>query len=237
MSIEPEELSQLQRAYAEYGELSGYLEREYSIEWQDEAGNTWRKTCTVINLGRPDRGVPVDPDEAMESEDGLFSDENSQMADAWRARHQRKLENDAILVERLREAFVKYGPMTTTRMANKVNLKRARVKDLVKNHPDIFKFFGGTERTWGLLHQEMPAVVKRKVTPLMIAARELLLERGPMTAPEVANALGKYQTSIHNSLKTRDDWFVGVGIRPMEGNRPAACIWGLVGVHDQQATR
>ena len=218
--------------YPEYDNMSGYLERRYSVEWEDAQGTLWRKTCTVINLGRPDRGTPVNPDEAMETDDGLFRDEHSQMADAWKARREQKIANDAILVERLRAAYAKHGPMTSSRIAGKVHLKQARVAELLRSRPDLFQFFGGFDRAWGLLDQEYTPVAKKKVTQLMLDIRGLLLERGPMTSPAIADVLGKYPTSVHNSLKNHGDWFVGVGTQPIQGNRPATRIWGLAGVHD-----
>ena len=54
--------------FAEYDHLTGYVDRVYTVEWTDKTGNLWRKTCTVINLGRPDRGIPVDPDAQMQPE-------------------------------------------------------------------------------------------------------------------------------------------------------------------------
>lgn len=49
----------------EYDGLSGYVERTYTTTWRDTQGNLWRKTCQVVNLGRPDRGIVVDPDAAI----------------------------------------------------------------------------------------------------------------------------------------------------------------------------
>ena len=54
--------------FAEYDNLTGYVEQTYTREWTDAAGNRWRKVVTVINLGRPDRGIPVDPDAQMQAE-------------------------------------------------------------------------------------------------------------------------------------------------------------------------
>ena len=51
--------------FSEYDSLTGYVERTYATTWRDAQGNLWRKTCTLINLGRPDRGIVVDPDAAM----------------------------------------------------------------------------------------------------------------------------------------------------------------------------
>lgn len=48
--------------FDEYDALTGYVERTYTKTWRDADGNLWRKTTTIVNLGRPDRGVPVDPD-------------------------------------------------------------------------------------------------------------------------------------------------------------------------------
>jgi hypothetical protein len=51
--------------FAEYDGLTGYVERTYTTTWRDKDGTLWRKTCQVLNLGRPDRGIVVDPDTAI----------------------------------------------------------------------------------------------------------------------------------------------------------------------------
>lgn len=66
-----QESRDMRNAHAEYEKLTGYVSRQYAVEWEDANGNTWRKTCTVINLGRPDRGIPVDPDEMIENVERL----------------------------------------------------------------------------------------------------------------------------------------------------------------------
>lgn len=53
----------------EYDGLTGYVTAQYTVNWQDTNGIRWRKVCTVINLGRPDRGIPADDvDAAMKPE-------------------------------------------------------------------------------------------------------------------------------------------------------------------------
>jgi hypothetical protein len=54
--------------YPEYDGLTGYVTKTYSTEWLDTQGNLWRKTCTVINLGRPDRGIVGDVDAQLVEE-------------------------------------------------------------------------------------------------------------------------------------------------------------------------
>lgn len=51
--------------FSEYDNLTGRVVRQYCVEWEDEQGNRWRKVCQVIDLGRPDRGIVVDPDAAI----------------------------------------------------------------------------------------------------------------------------------------------------------------------------
>lgn len=54
--------------YAEYDGLTGYVDKVIVQEWIDQQGNHWRKTITVVNLGKPDRGIVHDPAAILERE-------------------------------------------------------------------------------------------------------------------------------------------------------------------------
>jgi hypothetical protein len=130
--------------FGEYDNLTGYLTREYSVEWEDSSGTRWRKTCTVINLGRPDRGVPVDTPEEEEWDEG-----GGVANTVVRAKRGAVL---ALLVEVLRA----YGPRTTPQLAVRVGRARQAIQNTLTARVDLFmKVSGpskrGVDTTWGLV--------------------------------------------------------------------------------------
>ncbi len=58
--------------FPEYDNLSGYVVGNYVSYWEDEDGSMYRKTVMVVNLGRPDRGTPADPDAQLKAENTRY---------------------------------------------------------------------------------------------------------------------------------------------------------------------
>lgn len=137
----------MRNAHAEYARLTGYVSDQYAVEWEDENGNLWRKTCTVINLGRPDRGVPVDPDEAIKSE---------RWPKDYRQRIPRKPAVPPVNAaqERTVDYLRKFGPSTIPDIAGHFGLYLSGVqKHLTKREGHVYERVGkrGRSDLWGLI--------------------------------------------------------------------------------------
>lgn len=90
-------------------------------------------------------------------------------------------------------------------------------------HADLGKEFGyGEER----------AVVQRAPAAEIAA---VLQERGPQTALAVARALHLGKHHVYSAIYTRPDQFVVVGHTLCERNGNTTYVWGIKGVHDQEA--
>ena len=131
--------------FAEYDSLTGYLTSTYTVEWVDRQGTRWRKTCQVINLGRPDRGAPVDPATATMPEPMPPEDERKK-------RGVRAAKGE--LTKRCFALLSRTGPATTYEIAMATSRSVATIRGTMYNRPDLFVCVAGGgrghESTWGI---------------------------------------------------------------------------------------
>lgn len=132
----------------DYDELTGYVTGHYTTEWIDRGGTRWRTTVEIINLGRPDRVRPVDPDEAMQP-DHTFR-ERFATAAAMAGKQRAKAQRSALLVEKITAAFAEHGPMCAYDVAVIVGVAGATALNVLRAHREQFEFFGGKAARWGL---------------------------------------------------------------------------------------
>lgn len=133
-------------AHAEYAKLTGYVSRQYAVEWEDENGNTWRKTCTVINLGRPDRGIPVDPDNEMSKPIPPADPRDGGNMPMMR-RAERVIQTQEIVVDYL----TRNGMTSAKDMARPLGISRTTLIDhLHKRDTIYFRKRDGRAILWGL---------------------------------------------------------------------------------------
>lgn len=136
----------------EYDNLTGYVVKEYTMEWTGEDGTRWRKTCTVINLGKPDRSIPVDPDKVMNEQEPLAFRRNPGVAERLaREREERKAARHAIFVEQIRTFLVEHGPHTARKTCDKLKIPQYAVLEVLREHRDIFTPLGGNRSAWGVV--------------------------------------------------------------------------------------
>lgn len=132
--------------YGEYDNLTGYVDRTYSVEWEDAHGNTWRKTCTVINLGRPDRGIPVDPDNEMSKPIPPADPRDGGNMPMMR-RAERVVQTQEIVVDYL----TRNGMTSAKDMARPLGISRTTLIDhLHKRDTIYFRKRDGRAILWGL---------------------------------------------------------------------------------------
>jgi hypothetical protein len=213
--------------YGEFDNLTGYLTKEYTTEWQDSSGTRWRKTCRIINLGRPDRGVPVDSDEAMTPEPLEVSKATHA---SIVARAEQRAGRDAALVERVRACIKKHGAMSATALGGRLKVARERAARVLNDNPSVFRPLGWNDKSWGLVGVEYKE--KRTIHKGVNEARDYLLKHGPSTAPDVSRAMGHVGNSMSHLFKHHPDLFCVVSIRPASGRISPTPVWGVVGVHD-----
>jgi hypothetical protein len=130
----------------EYDNLTGYLTKEYTTEWQDSSGTRWRKTCRIINLGRPDRGVPVDPEEAIAFDP--WREKPSEAIKLGSAQYQARMQYR--ITEYLRER----GPSMTRDIATDLSMVYPTVvKHLAKQDGTVYRRVGKVNHfvIWGLV--------------------------------------------------------------------------------------
>lgn len=188
----------------EYCKLTGYLEREYSVEWEDAQGNRWRKHAQIINLGRADRIPPADPDAAL-GLDGLDLDGNPQRVPQKRTQE---------LLERITDALAD-KPMNVRQIAHATGQTVDRIKGILRDHRDGIvvvargawgKVYGLPGRTYDLTQH----------TPTLQRIVAHLAAHGPATVLDLADALGVHKTTVSVTL-TR---FAGDAVR-MVGEQAA----------------
>lgn len=131
----------------EYDALSGYVTSTYTMEWQDKDGTRWRKTCTVINLGKPDRVAPVASDAAMQAES---------LPSALLNASPKRRGGHGEIMGRIVEMLRRNGPMTTTDIGTVVNRSQQAIRNSMVRRTDLFVCLsgGGESRrptTWGLV--------------------------------------------------------------------------------------
>lgn len=137
----------------EYDNFSGYVTGNYISEWQDSGGTRYRTIVTVVNLGRPDRGIPVDPDGAMVEEPLPYEERSlstnyraSIVANAER-RHSEALEIFTAY-------FQEHGPSPVRDLLGLTKWKnRIAINQHFRLFPDVYRYWPGL-RYWGLHGQE-----------------------------------------------------------------------------------
>lgn len=207
--------------YPEYDSMTGYVERTYSVEWEDSSGTRWRKTCQVINLGRPDRGIPVDPDEAMTPEEfGV----GKHLGPAIAKMKENKRERDQVILERARAYLAEHGPHSGQQLGKALGVGAQRVRYVLRGNRQVFQYLGGQQQLWGVVGKVYKREPQRRYTPKFYAIVEALRQHGPQTTREIGKRVYSEPTSILNLLKNYNDVFMVVSKKP--------AVWGLVGVHD-----
>lgn len=137
--------------FVEYDSLSGYVTKEYVSEWTGADGTRYRKVCQIINLGRPDRGVPVDPDKELQYEPLETEDKScDQNRAAMIAVKEKKAARDVVLIAQMQEALREHGPLSGTYLAKHLGVSQQRVLQLLRRNREQFSCAGGRRPAWSL---------------------------------------------------------------------------------------
>jgi hypothetical protein len=222
--------------FGEYDNLTGYLTRTYTVEWEDRQGTRWRKTCQVINLGRPDRGIPVDPDGQLGEEDLPEPVSVLYLQRAQAAAKKAAMLRDERSMSKIVAYLKEHGPqpldvlLGVSEWAGKM-----QVRDHLQKHKDIYVKFYLKPVIWGLHGQEWQPPAKERGKPASaIKIREVLNEHGPMTQAQIKRLVPFDKTAISRELRACRDWFRVVGVRNTDGSYQGR-VYGLVGIHDREA--
>lgn len=142
----------------EYDDFSGYVEREYITEWRDANGTRWRKHCTIINLGRPDRGIVAALDEAMTPDPWPKERAPWQAAGSDEIRRQKRVRDTEIHL-RIVDYITQHGPTHTQELCNECGYKRSTLDPFMREREGtVFTRAGrvGKATLWGVkgLHED-----------------------------------------------------------------------------------
>jgi hypothetical protein len=206
--------------FPEYDSLTGYLERTYTVEWEDSSGTRWRKTCQVINLGRPDRGVVVPPD-----------DEQDDNTDAVERLRQEKLKRDQATLDQLQQILTERGPLSSYKLAKILKRGRFGLVDLMRYRSDVFEHRQKPSSCWALVGQ--PVEERSYVSPVVEDVRRVLIEHGPMIGAHIADHVGRSRPYVSELLNKHKDVFAVHGM-DKEKHKNDSRRWCVVGVHDTE---
>lgn len=136
----------------EYDNLTGYVTHEYITEWQDTAGTRWRTRRTIINLGRPDRGIVPDPDEAMTPDPWPKERAPWQGAGSDEIRRKKRVRDTEIHL-RIVDYITQHGPTHTQELVNECGYKRSTLDPFMREREGtVFVRAGrvGKATLWGV---------------------------------------------------------------------------------------
>lgn len=220
----------------EYDNCTGYLVGTYTRTYHDRRrGCTVKVEFEVINLGRPDRGIPVDPDVLLEDEPWELDAGLAKAAEAVRVASQAR--RDAA-DEKITAHLTEHGPSHLSELLPLTEWDGVWVlRRHLQAHPEMYQSFGFRTGMWGLVGQEWTAAPRPqpKITQRAEIIRSYLLKAGPAPAAQIARVIGRDAKQVNNCLVQFTQLFCVVRMRPAQGQTPATRIWGLVGVHDGEA--
>lgn len=213
--------------YAEFDSLTGYVTANYTYEWQDKRGTRWRKQVIVTNLGRPDRGIPVDPD-VLIADEYMPVGKGAQMEARYRASLAATQERRHGEVLRALGAYMaEHGPAKLQALLPVTGWRDDQtLTEHLRMFPGVYLCYRLVPQVWGLHGQTyVPQGGERSVHTRIWDA---LLEHGPQTATELSKRVGSAVSSCNNTLRNdKGVTFVRVAMRPGEFCGTPAAVWGL----------
>jgi hypothetical protein len=228
-SLRTEGITVKPSGFREYDNLSGYVTGNYVSEWTDRWGNRWRTITTVVNLGRPDRGIAVDPDDAM-TPDVWVDDQQREIEQAQRgyAVERNRVERHRVAMEQLTAYMQAHGPTVVPELLMVVDwASRTLLTEHLTMFPDVYLRYWDRPQVWGLYGQ----TYKRTFDDMPVADRltQVMTKHGPLTMKELMARTGATREGIRRQLQDRSDLFVMVDRREEKRQGPKADVWGLVG--------
>lgn len=217
----------------DYDKLSGYVTRQYQVEWTDTNGTRWRKTCTTINLGKADPVSPVDPDAQMGAE-SLNYDRSASLDAAYEQvrilTEQRKQRAHIALVAHLQA----HGPQTIEALLGLTEWEIvATLRNYMRSQPAVFVRLYKSPAVWGLVGQTYtPALKDLKPPKGAWIIRDVLVERGPMTQREIQAATGLSRSFVQACVAEWPVLFCVVGRKRVPGATMPSVVVGVKGIHE-----
>jgi hypothetical protein len=201
--------------FAEFDNLTGYVTGNYVSEWQGRDGTRWRTITTVINLGRPDRGIRVDSEAAIVYEGPVPL--------GFNPRVQGKTEDLLVaIVELLQDR-----PLTRNEISTKLEVSAARVKSAIRHHPHHFRVcgHGALGNLYGAAGVTYAERVHLNGIDRIIA---YLQAHGPSTVNVVCEALGMAVSTFYTAHHSNPGVLCTVGVTEPTGlGGPTTRIWDV----------
>lgn len=217
-----------------YDSLTGYVTHCTDIVGITRDGWKVRHVVTVINLGRPDRVMPVDPDAQMQPEQLDYEFANDGLKAMYEEKKSRMAERDAQAMAALVDYLKEHGPqrydtlLALTEWDHFTSLRRH-----LNRYPDVYVKLNVDPVIWGLPGQKVGLEVKAQSDATKV--RNALEKHGPMTARQVGAWTGMAVDHVAHVLRRNEDkLFVRLHEVQMAGTGPKPVAWGVRGVHDSQ---
>lgn len=213
----------------EFDNLTGYVTGNYVSEWTDRRGNRWRSCVTVVNLGRPDRGIVADDVDVELAPERLPLGKGA----SAEARYQESLaatreRRHGALLRDLGAYMQEHGPSTLGEMLPVTGWRDDQnLTAHLRMFPEVYVCYRKNPQVWGLHGQHYEP--QGKLRPLFMRVWDALLEYGPMTAQEISCAVEASKSATDSTLrKDKGITFVKVGVRATgdTGGAPST-VWGL----------
>lgn len=218
-------------AELEYHRLTGYLVGTFTVERRDRRrGCIIQTEYEVINLGRADRGITVDPDVLLEEE----KLEGEEQMDSYHQTIAAKAEQRHDVAKEILIAYLqKYGPQPTRALTGLTEWKgRKSLVDHLGRFPDTYIRVCENPLMWGLPGQTWAA--ERQVSAGEWRLVEVLKEHGPLLISEARLLANVPLKSAQTAMVRHEGFlFVRVGEKRTNGGN-SGTVWGVAGVHDKE---
>lgn len=209
--------------YPEFDSLTGYVTGQYTTEWQDKEGTRWRTTVTIVNLGKPDRGIYRDPDAMIDKPETLV--EESTWRQSIAANRTRRLSD---WHKRLVAYLEQNGPTDFRTLARGIGVRDLEsLRRYLRSESDTFLRYWDRPVVWGLFGQTWKPQ-EASTSGMGVMAIEVAIRKyGPMTVSELVEKTSLTSTWIDRAIQRNKDTFTRVGYVRVPARRPTS-IWGLV---------
>lgn len=213
--------------FPEFDNLTGYEVGVYASQWTDKDGTVYLRTTTIVNLGKPDRGAVLDPDRLLERE--RLSEGYEWLEVSRNACTNKRLEREQEVAKRIEAYLQEHEPASPRTLWRALGWGETIIRRVLVSNPD--KFVQVSHGVYGRVGHKH----EKKITPAGESVIAYLTEHGPSSVREIADALSIQTNTFHWLNKMYPGLFHTVRIRPAHGISKPTRIWGVVGVHEQEA--
>jgi predicted transcriptional regulator len=222
---------------SEFDLFTGRLVTEYTVTKPLRNGGLLCKHVQVIDVGRSDPVTPVDPDGNLHRERlpaHIIRSSTQEMINATNASHDKaRIERHAQLVAIIQEQ----GPVTLIKAGQLLNCQAKTIQDTIAVLDGIVvigrTYPGGI---WLGFEGQAPPDIQRPRAPSVQRVYDCIHEHGPLSISDIAKRTGLDYGTVKTAFMRHRDMFCKL-LRPRRDKfHPTFLAYGIVGIHDQEAT-